>query len=136
MQVLGTWSGGFRTVLDDGRTHTVTVDFSREEGGESSGTSALELALMSLAGCITSIFAVVARKRRIDVHSMTIGLEAERPRGAPTITGVRGTLRIRSSAPEEEIATVLRLTVRTCPVGVIFERANIPVEVVPIIERP
>jgi putative redox protein len=135
MQALGTWAGGFRTVLEDGRTHTVTVDLPRDEGGESSGPSALELAVLSLAGCITTIFALVARRRRLAFSGMSIALEAERPEGAPTIARVRGTFRLRTDATVEEVGTTLRLTLRTCPVGVIFHQAGIPVEVVPVIEH-
>jgi len=135
MQAIGTWRGGFRTDLQDGRTHTVTVDLPRDEGGESAGTTALELSVLALAGCITTIFALVARRRRLTYTAMSIGLEAERPEGAPTITAVRGTFRLRTEAKDEDVATALRLTVRSCPVGVLFEKAGIPVDVTPVIER-
>jgi len=135
VQAIATWAGGHRTVLDDGRTHRVTVDLPREEGGESAGTSALELAVLALAGCITTIFALVARRRRLPFEGMTLGLEAERPEGAPTITRVRGTFRLRTRASLEEVATALRLTVKSCPVGVLFERAGVPVEITPLVEH-
>jgi putative redox protein len=136
MRAIGTWAGGFRTILDDGRTHHVTIDLPREEGGESAGTSALELSVLALGGCISTIFALVARRRRLAFEALTVGLEAERPEGAPTITRVRGTLRVRTHSSPEEVATALRLTLRTCPVGVLFEKAGVPIEVVPIVERP
>lgn len=136
MQAIGTWAGGFRTVLEDGRTHTVAVDLPRDEGGESAGTSALELAVLALAGCVTTIFALVARRRHLKFVGMSIALEADRPEGAPTITKVRGTFRLRTEAPLEEVATALRLTLHTCPVGVLFEKAGIPVEVTPVLEHP
>jgi len=79
MQAIGTWAGGYRTVLEDGRTHSVTVDLPRDEGGDSTGTSALELAVLSLAGCITTIFTLIARRRRLSFSGMSIALEAERP---------------------------------------------------------
>lgn len=135
MQAIGTWAGGYRTTLNDGRTHAVTVDLPRDEGGESAGPSALELAVLSLAGCITTIFAIVARKRRLTFDRMSIGLEAERPEGAPTITHVRGTFRLHTKASDQEVATVLQLTMRTCPVGVLFHNAGIPVDVEPVVER-
>jgi len=135
MQAIATWTGGFRTVLDDGRTHRVTVDLPREEGGESAGTTALELCVLSLAGCITTIFGLVARRRHLSFDGMTVGLEAEKAQGATTITRVRGTFRIRTKAPPEEVATALRLTLKTCPVGVLFEKAGVPVEITPFTER-
>ena len=135
MQAIGTWAGGYRTVLEDGRTHSVTVDLPRDEGGDSAGTSALELAVLSLAGCITTIFTLIARRRRLSFSGMSIALEAERPEGAPTITRVRGTFRLRTAASPAEVSTTLRLTVRTCPVGMIFEKAGIPVDVTPVLEH-
>ncbi len=136
MQAIAAWAGGYRTVVDDGRTHQVTVDLPRDEGGESTGTSPLELCVLSLAGCITTIFALVARRRRLAFSSMTLGLEAERPPGSATIARVRGTLRLRTEASEQAVDAALRATVRTCPVGVLFERAGIPVELRPLVERP
>jgi putative redox protein len=133
MQAIGTWKGGFETVLEDDRAHTVVVDLPIDEGGRSAGPSALDLALLSLAGCITTIFALVARKRHLGFQGMSIALEAERPAKAPTLTRVRGTLRVHTKADVSEVETALRLTLKTCPVGVIFEQAHIPVEVTPIV---
>jgi len=65
---------------------------------------------------------------------MTVALEAERPPGAPTITRVHGTLRVRTRADPSDVETALRLTLKTCPVGVLFEKAQIPVEVTAIVQ--
>jgi putative redox protein len=133
MQAIGTWKNGYETLLEDDHAHSVIVDLPVDEGGRSVGPSALELSVLALAGCITTTFALVARKRHLVFQGMTVALEAERPPGAPTITRVRGTLRLRTRADRGEVETVLRLTLKTCPVGVIFERAAIPVEVTPIL---
>lgn len=133
MQAVGTWKGGFETVLEDDRAHKVTVDLPIDEGGRSAGPTALDLSLLSLAGCISTIFTLVAHKRHLTFQGLTIALEAERPARAPTITRVHGTLRLRTKADPAEVEAALQLTVQTCPVGVIFERAGIPVEVVPMI---
>ena len=132
----GTWEGGYRTRLHDGRGHEVTVDLTPEEGGSDSGTSALELSVLSLAGCITTIFALVAKRRRLSFEAMNVELDAERPPGARTITSVDGILRVETSAPVEDVATALNLTLRTCPVGVLYEQAHIPVRVRPIVIAP
>lgn len=129
MQAIGTWKGGFESVLEDGRAHSVTVDLPVNEGGHSVGTSPLELCVLSLAGCITTIFALIARKRHLPYQGMSVALEAERPHGAPTISRVYGTVRVRSKADHAEVETTLRLALKTCPVGVIFERAHVPVDV-------
>lgn len=136
MRAIGTWQGGYRSLLEDGRGHEVAIDLSAEEGGADGGTSALELSVLSLAGCITTIFALVAEKRRVGFDALSVELDAERPRGSPTITSVSGSLRVVTSAPPEEVATVLNLTLRTCPVGVLFEHAQIPIRVRPIVAAP
>ena len=128
MQARGVWKGGYETELDDGRGHSVTVDAATDDGGTDHGTSAHELLLLSLTGCISTIFHVIAEKRRLRFEKLTVSLEAERSPGEPTIRRVHGTVEVRTDAPQREVDTVLRLTVKSCPVGSLFERAHIPVE--------
>jgi putative redox protein len=136
MKATATWEGGYRSLLKDNRGHDVTVDLPTDEGGENVGTSALELSVLSLAGCITTIFALVAQRRRLRFESMRVDLDAVRPRGARTITSVEGTLRIVTNAPAEDVATALDITLKTCPVGVLFDQAHIPVRVQPVVLAP
>jgi putative redox protein len=128
MDAHGVWRKGFETRLDDGRGHAVTVDLPVEEGGKDAGTSSLELAVLSLAGCLSTIFALVATKRKLTYDELSVTLRAVRPTGAPTIERIEGRLDIQTSAAKEDVETVLRLTVRTCPVGVLFERAHVPID--------
>lgn len=129
MRAIAVWQGGHRTGLDDARGHAVTVDLPVDEGGEDAGTSALELSVLSLAGCISTIFALVAKRRRVRFDEMRVELDALRPEGSATITEVNGLFRILTAAPREDVETALAITLRTCPVGVLFERAHIPVRV-------
>ena len=128
MEARGVWKGGFETRLDDGRGHGVTIDLPSDEGGSDAGTSSLELLVLSLAGCIITIFGLVAAKRRLTFEGLTVSLTANRPPRSPTIQAVRGRLTVRTEATREEVEAVARLTLRTCPVGVLFERANVPIE--------
>jgi putative redox protein len=130
------WVEGHRSRLDDGRGHEVVVDLPEDEGGRDAGTSALELTVLSLAGCISTIFGLVAAKRRVAFDAIRVELTAERASGAPTIQSVHGHAEVSSTASDEDLATVLRLTMKTCPVGVIFERAKIPVVVDLRVLRP
>ena len=129
MKAIGTWQGGYRTLLEDASGHAVTVDLPRDEGGGDLGPFALELSVLSLAGCITTIFALVAKKRRLKFEGLKVDLDAERPKGAPTIASVEGTLRVVTSAPREHVEAALDITLRTCPVGVLYEKAHVPVRV-------
>ena len=136
MEAHGVWEGGFRTRLDDGRGHMVTVDLPPDEDGMDAGTSSLELMVLSLAGCITTIFGLVAQRRKLRFVDMRVALGAERPKGAPTIQRVAGTLEVRTEASSEEVETALRVTLRICPVGVLFEQAHVPVQVVARVLAP
>jgi putative redox protein len=136
MEARGVWNAGFETRLDDGRGHVVTVDLPVDEDGTNAGTSALELAVLSLAGCVTTIFSLIAKRRRLTFDGLRVALTADRPPGAPTIVKVRGTVEVNSEAARDDVETVLRLTLRTCPVGVLFEKAGIPVVVDCIVSPP
>ncbi len=114
----------------------MSVDLPKDEGGEDASTSALELNLLSLAGCITTIFALVAHKRRLTFESMEVDLEGNRSRGAPTLSSVGGRAVIVTTSDPEAVETALRITLRTCPVGVLYERAGIPVTVRSVILAP
>lgn len=122
------WTGGYATRLEDGRDHHVTVDLPTEEGGMDSGPSALELSLLALAGCVSTTFALIARKRKVEYQGLWIELEAEKPPRSATITSVVGDVHVITDARFPEVETVLERTVKTCPVGVLFERAHVPVE--------
>jgi putative redox protein len=136
MKAVGAWKGGFRTQLEDTRGHSVVVDLPEDEEGGDLGTSALELSVLSLAGCITTIFALVAKRRRLRFEDLRVELEAARPRGSPTVGSVDGVLRVVTSAPAEDVETALNITLGTCPVGVLFERAHIPVRVRAVVVAP
>lgn len=136
MQVTGIWQGGFRTALEDSSGHRLEVDLPTDEGGENRGPFALELSVMALAGCITTIFVLVAKKRRVPFEALRVDLTAMRPKGSPTIVAVEGTAHVVSRSPASEVETALDVTLRTCPVGVLFERAKIPVEVRIQVEAP
>lgn len=118
------------TRLEDGRGHFVTVDEPTEDGGTNTGTSALELLVLSLSGCISTIFHIIADKRKLEFDGFSATLNAERDDHAPTIQRVRGTVEVRTRASREEVDTALRLTLKTCPIGVLFAQAHIPVDVV------
>ena len=131
-----TWRGGIQNELDDGRGHSYLIDVTRDEGGHDTGTSGFELALLSLAGCINAVFALVAKRRKLVFDHMRTELVGERPRRAPTYTAVHGVFRIRTSVPKDEIETALALAVRICPIGALFDQAKIPVDVRAVITTP
>ena len=129
MKAISVWSDGYRSVLDNGRGHTVVVDLPTDQGGTNTGVTALELCVMSLAGCITTIFKTVAGKRNFVYKAFRVELDAEKPKDALTVTSLKAKMEIVTDAPQQEAETVLRLTLnKACPVDVIFENAGIKLE--------
>ena len=129
MEARGVWKGGFETELSNGRGHVLTVDLPRDEEGHDWGPYALELVGLSLAGCISTVFCLIAKKRKLTFSRFSVHLTADRPPGAPTVQRFHGRVEVGSSAPKEEVETALALTLKTCPVGVLLDQAHVPVDV-------
>jgi len=130
MQAVATWRRGHEILLEDGRAHSVVVDFPPDGGGTSAGTTPLELSVLSLAGSLTTTFLTLARKRGMEFSGVKLVLEGDL---APSDSGLReihGTLRVRSRADRTEVETTLRSALELCPVGRIFRDAHVPVNVI------
>jgi len=136
MKANAIWVEGYKSVLDNGRGHSVTVDLPRESGGKDAGPTGLELAIMALAGCATTIFKMVATKRKLTYESLKIELNAEKPKDASTVTEVKGHVEIATTGTGQEVQTALKLTFKTCPVGVIFGQAGIKVNYDLTLKKP
>lgn len=55
--------------------HKMIIDQPANGGGENAGPSPLEYVLTGLGGCIITMMQVGARKRRIDMRSLSIEIE-------------------------------------------------------------
>ena len=116
---------GFKSVIDNGRNHTITADLPSSQGGTDVAATALEIMVMSLSGCITTIFAVVAQNSNISFQRITVDLDAEK--GKEPIEKVHADVTVISCETEEKIKRILEKTMKTCPVGILFEKAGISV---------
>jgi len=76
----------YRIDVDDDRGHAVCLDLEEESGGTNMGPSALELALMSFAGCYATIFMLTANKMRATIKDLEIKVEAVKSEQVGTIT--------------------------------------------------
>jgi uncharacterized OsmC-like protein len=110
-----------RSITDNGRGHSVTLDLPRENGGDDLGPTALELAIMSLAGCITTIFALIAKNSKIPIEKLEVIANAEKEVKSPKLSFVKIKALVKSSASKEILETICNKTLQTCPVGAIFE---------------
>ena len=124
MKSTSVWTGGYKSKVDNGRGHEAVVDLPQGQGGEDVGATALELALMGLSGCITTIFVLVAQKSRLEFGALEAEVNATK--GERTIETVDVVIKIKTSDPEKA-DKVLSQTLNMCPVGVLFADAGVKI---------
>jgi len=72
MKPTALWVNGFHSKVDNDRGHEILIDLPESQGGDDVGATALELALMGLSGCISTIFAMIAQKSRLEFASLKV----------------------------------------------------------------
>lgn len=127
MKSTAIWTKDFQSVIDNGRDHSLIIDLPEAKGGANAGPTALELCVMSFCGCVSTIFARVARKMHIEYTDYHVETFAEQEPGAPTITDVHCVLYIHSECPEERINRCFETTIKNCPVGNLFKQAGVEI---------
>ena len=118
---------GFRIDVDDGRSHAVCLDLSRDDDGTDMGPSALELCIMSHAGCYAAIFVLTAKKMRFLLKDLEVKVEAVKSEQAGTVTEEKFEIIARTNAPEDRVQRIHKLTLQSCPVGKLFEKAGVKI---------
>jgi uncharacterized OsmC-like protein len=113
-----------RIVVDNGRAHSVCLDLPPELGTDK-GPTALELGVMSYAGCIATIFALMAKKMRVPLKDLQVKMDAVKPDEAGTITEASFDVLAKADVPEDRTQRVFELTMENCPVGKLFEKAGV-----------
>ena len=117
-----------RTLVDNSRTHTVVCDLPIAKGGDDTGPTALELAIMALSDCAATIFADVAKQSGIEIQKIEVVAEAEKPADSPKLIGVKLKVNVSAKARKQLVEAIWRRTEANCPVVAIFKEP-IPVEV-------
>jgi putative redox protein len=125
----------YRIDVDDDRGHAVCLDLEEDSGGTDMGPSALELALMSFAGCYATIFMLTANKMRATVKDLEIKVEAVKSEQAGTVTETKVDVTTKTDLAEERVHRLHELTVKGCPVGKLFEKAGVKITYTLKIER-
>lgn len=113
----------YRIDVDDGRNHAVCLDLPRDTGTDM-GPSALELCVMSHAGCYATIFVLTAKKMRISLKDLEVKVEAIKSENVGTITEAKFDITIKG-VPENRIQRIHEVTLQNCPVGKLFEKAGV-----------
>jgi putative redox protein len=118
-------TGCFQSVVDNGRHQAAVLDLPEAKGGDDVGATALELAAMALAGCVSTIWAVVAKNSKVSYRKMIVELDIDKPDSAPTFSGGSMKVTVDSDEPEDRLQRILDKTLQACPVGKLFEQAGI-----------
>ncbi|MFW5995397.1 MAG: OsmC family protein [Spirochaetia bacterium] len=118
-------TGCYQSVVDNGRKHGVVLDLPEAKSGEDVGATALELSAMALAGCISTIWAVVANNSNVTYRKVLVELEMDQAEGASTFTASRAVVKVDSDEEQAKLERVLEKTKQACPVGKLFEQAGI-----------
>jgi putative redox protein len=116
------WVENSKILVNDGRGHSTVLDLP---SGDNTGPTALELSVMSYAGCIATIFKILAEKRRITFDSLSVDVIADKPEGAKTIKSIEFHTSVSSDTSQKALEKCLELTTKTCPVGVLFKDAGV-----------
>ena len=82
---------------------------------------------MSFVGCYATIFMLTTQKMRVHVRSMEVKTVAVKSEEAGTITEAAVDISVDSDMSEDRLKRAHELTVKGCPVGILFEKANVKI---------
>lgn len=113
----------YELVLDNGRSHSAIAD-QPTEASPGLGPTPLELCVMSHAGCYATIAALTAKKMRLDLRGCDVKVEAVKNPEVGTITEETFDITFKIDAPDDRVQRLHELTLKNCPVGILFEKAG------------
>jgi putative redox protein len=116
----------FEIALDNGRSHSLIVD-QPTETSPGLGPTPLELCLMSHIGCYATICALTAQKMRLNLKGCVVAIEALKSQETGTIAEEKVDIVFEVDAPEDRIQRLHELTLKNCPVGILFEKAGVKI---------
>ena len=128
IKVNAKWVQNVQSIADNNRGHSLVLDLGTTKGGDNTGPSALELAIMSLADCAVTIFADVCKQSNVEISKMEVVAEADKPADSPRLTSVDLKITVASKARKQKLDAVWRRTEANCPVVSIFQD-NIPIKI-------
>jgi putative redox protein len=116
----------FEIALDNGRSHSLIVD-QPTETTPGLGPTPLELCVMSHIGCYATICALTAQKMRLPLKGCDVKVEAMKSEETDTIAEENFDIVFKVDAPEDRIQRLHELTLKNCPVGILFEKAGVKI---------
>ena len=118
---------GFQILLDDNEAHSYVVDLAPDLGTWL-GASSLELCVMTHAGCYITVAVLTAKKMRLALKGLKVKVEAVKPDKTGTISEETFNIDYKIDAPMDRVQRLHKLTLETCPVGILFEKAGVKVD--------
>lgn len=119
------WVGGYKSIMSDDRGHGYIIDMPVSAAGEDLGSTALEVCAMTFGGCVSTIFAFVAKKMRLTFTEMVVDVDAVKAEG--TIAEVNYKFTIKTDEDHDKIIKCLETTENTCPIGILFRKADVKI---------
>jgi putative redox protein len=113
-------------IMDNNRAHSTNADQPTETTPGLAPTP-LELCIMSHAGCYATICALTANKMRLPLKGCNVKIEAVKDPTAGTITEETFNIILNMDATEDRIQRLHELTLKNCPVGILFEKAGVKI---------
>lgn len=130
------WIKGYLTEVDDGRGHKIQMDLPPHQNGEDLAATALEYMVMGYAGCTVTTYKIIVDKMRLQIDSIDMVVEAEKLGEMDTVTELKSVLTVKSTEPEEKLQKALEMVKQMCPVGRIYDLAQIPSAIELVIQHP
>ncbi len=116
----------YEIILDNDGPHSVVVD-QPADTFPGLGPTPLELCVMSHAGCYATIAVLTARKMRLQLKGCDVKVEAVKDPEIGTITEETFDILFKVDATEERVRRLHEITLKNCPVGILFEKAGVKI---------
>ena len=117
---------GYELILDNGKSHCTVADQPTEKSA-GLGPTPFELCLMSHAGCYATICVLTAEKMRLPLKGCDVKIDAVKSSETGTVSEEAFDISLRLDAPEDRVQRLHEVTLKTCPVGILFEKAGVKI---------
>ncbi|MFW9922741.1 MAG: OsmC family protein [Candidatus Thorarchaeota archaeon] len=129
MEITSRWLDKYRFEASNGRNHTIIADVPPNYGGENSGPTALELAIMGLTSCLGTTFKMISDKMHLNIAALEVKAIANKTMEDKTVTDIHLFVKVKSNESKEKLEKCLIMTEENCAVDLIFAQTRIPMDV-------
>ncbi len=82
---------------------------------------------MSHAGCYATICVMTADKMRLPLKGCDVEIDAVKSPETGTISEETFDITLKLDAPQDRVQRLHEVTLKTCPVGILFEKADVKI---------